>query len=306
MEERRLSFVVEGDGGRLDHILVDRIPDLSRSRLQKLIRGGLVMVNGKIITKTGFQLEGGEAVLATVPAARESRLEPEAIDLDIVFENEDLIVINKPPGMVVHPSVGHQSGTLVHAVLAHAPDLRGVGDEKRPGIIHRLDKDTSGLIVVAKHDQAMAWLQSQFKHRTVEKSYLALVDGRPHTPNGRIEAPIGRHPSQRKRMAVVPASRGREALTVFHTLENFSRHTLLDVHPRTGRTHQIRVHLAYIDLPIVGDRVYGHRKPSLPIARLFLHAASLTIKLISGEPVTFTASLPDDLQVVLDELRAMD
>lgn len=306
MEERRLKFVVEGEGGRLDHILVDRIPDLSRSRLQKLIRAGQVTVDGQIVTKTGYQLEGGENVATIIPAPKPASLDPEPIRLDIIFENDDLIVVNKPPGMVVHPSAGHQSGTLVHAVLAHAPDLRGVGEERRPGIIHRLDKDTSGLIVVAKHDQSMSALQAQFKARTVEKRYLALVDGHPQTPSGRIEAPIGRDPGHRKRMAVVSASRGREALTIFHTVENLNQHTLLEALPRTGRTHQIRVHLSYIGIPIVGDRLYGRRRPSYPIARHFLHARGLTLQLPDGKQASFEAPLPPDLQTVLDELRALE
>lgn len=306
MKDRRLDFVVEGDGGRLDHVLVDQVPDLSRSRLQKLIRAGKVSVDGQIVTKTGFKLEGGESVATTIPAPRPSSLQPEPIDLDIIFEDNDLIVVNKPAGMVVHPSAGHQSGTLVHAILAHAPDLRGVGEERRPGIIHRLDKDTSGLIVIAKNDQAMAALQAQFKERTVEKRYLALVDGKPRTSSGRIEAPIGRDPSHRKRMAVVPLSRGRESLTIFHSLENLDRHTLLEVFPRSGRTHQIRVHLSYIGVSIVGDRLYGRRKPSHPLSRQFLHAAGLTITLPGEDRATFEAPLPQDLQSALEELRAME
>jgi 23S rRNA pseudouridine1911/1915/1917 synthase len=306
VEDRRLRFVVKGEGGRLDHILVDQVPDLSRSRLQKLIRAGKVTVDGQIVTKTGYQLEGGESVTTVIPAPKPASLQPEPIDLQIVFENDDLMVVDKPAGMVVHPSAGHQSGTLVHAILAHAPDLRGVGEERRPGISHRLDKDTSGLIVIAKHDQAMAALQAQFKERTVEKRYLALVDGTPNTSSGRIEAPIGRDPSHRKRMAVVPLSRGRESLTIFHTLERLSRHTLLEVFPRTGRTHQIRVHLAYIGVPIVADRLYGRRKTSYPLSRQFLHATELTITLPGDERMTFEAPLPPDLQGALDELRALD
>jgi 23S rRNA pseudouridine1911/1915/1917 synthase len=306
VEDRRLSFVVEGVGGRLDHILVERNPDLSRSRLQKLIRSGLVTVNGQVVTKTGFKLEGGESVATLIPAPKEPLIDPEPIHLDIIFENDDLIVINKPPGMVVHPSPGHDSGTLVHAVLAHAPNLRGVGGERRPGIIHRLDKDTSGLIVVAKNDKAMTVLQAQFKDRTIEKRYLALVDGSPQTSSGRIETPIGRDPSHRKRMSVVPASRGRESLTIFHSLEKLSQHTLLEALPRTGRTHQIRVHLAYIGIPILGDRLYGRRRPSHPISRHFLHAQGLTLQLPDGEQVSFEAPLPQDLQLVLDELRALE
>lgn len=304
MSGRRLRFQADPPGGRLDRLLVPLLPDLSRTRIQRLIREGHVLVEDRPVTKPGYRLEGGEWIEVDLPPAAPSRLEPEPIPLDVVFENEDVIVVNKPAGMVVHPSAGHPSGTLVHAALAHAPDLRGVGGELRPGVVHRLDKDTSGLILLAKHDAAHRWLQAQFKQRQVEKMYLALVDRHPPTPVGRIEAPIGRDPRYRQRMAVVPEGRGREAITEYRRLEAFPEHELLEVHPITGRTHQVRVHLAFLGCPVAGDRVYGRRKPSVPLERHFLHAARLRLRLPGDEvPRTFEAPLPDELEAVLDLLR---
>lgn len=305
MTGRIVEFVVPGPGSaRLDKALVAQIPDFSRSRLQALIRDGLVSVDGQAAGKGGLMLEPGQVVRIALPEPEPSDLTPEAIPLNIIFENSDLIVINKPAGMVVHPSLGHSSGTLVHAVLAHAPDMQGVGGEQRPGIVHRLDKDTSGLILVAKNDLAHHWLQEQFKARKVKKVYLALVDGTPPTPEGRIEAAIARDPSKRKRMAVVSTGRGRESITEYKTLESFSSHTLIEAHPHTGRTHQIRLHLAFLGTPIVGDEVYGRRNATLPVSRQFLHASRLSILLPNETtPRTFTAPLPDDLAEILQKLR---
>jgi 23S rRNA pseudouridine1911/1915/1917 synthase len=206
--------------------------------------------------------------------------------------------------MVVHPAAGHAQGTLVNAVLAHDPDLEGIGGEQRPGIVHRLDKDTSGLILIAKNDHTLRWLQDQFRLREVRKIYHALSDGHPPTPTGRIEAAIGRDPSQRKQMAIVPDEKGRTSVSEYRVLESFTDHTLFEVHPETGRTHQIRLHLAFIGCPIVGDVVYGKKHPTLPIKRQFLHAARLTITL-PGEtaPRTFESPFPPDLQYVLDFLH---
>jgi 23S rRNA pseudouridine1911/1915/1917 synthase len=284
--------------------LVTQVPAFSRNRLQNLIRSGYVKVNGEVISKPGFRLDGGEAVEVIIPAPIPSTLKAEPIPLDIIFENEDMMVINKQAGMVVHPSAGHASGTLVHAALAHAPDIMGVGGVKRPGVVHRLDKDTSGLILFAKNDTAHNELQAQFKKREVGKKYLALVDGQPPTPAGRIEAPIGRDPGHRKKMKVLPPGKGREAISVFHTLEAFSQHTLLEVKPKTGRTHQIRVHLAFLGCPIVGDRDYGQKKQTLPVDRMFLHAAELTFTLPGDDRArSFEAPLPSELETVLDQLR---
>jgi 23S rRNA pseudouridine1911/1915/1917 synthase len=240
----------------------------------------------------------------SIPPPKTSLLEPESIPLDIIFENNDLILVNKPAGMVVHPAAGHSSGTLVHAALAHAPDIEGVGGVQRPGVVHRLDKDTSGLILLAKNDRAHRWLQDQFRDRQVEKVYLALVDGHPPTPEGRVEASIGRDTTQRKRMSVTPPHKGREAVTEYRTREAFTKHTLLEIHPLTGRTHQIRVHMAFLECPVAGDLVYGNRHATIPIQRHFLHAYRLKV-IIPGEavPRTFEAPLPDELTSVLEGLR---
>jgi len=292
------------DKQRLDVFLTTCLPEFSRARLQGLIKDGFVTVDGEAVTKNGLNLEMGEKVGIRIPPPLPSTLIAEDISLDIIFENEDLLVVNKPAGMVVHPSPGHDRGTLVHAALGHVPDLKGIGGEERPGIVHRLDKDTSGLIVVAKNEQAHRWLQDQFRSRVVEKIYLTLVDGKPPTPTGRVEAPIGRNTTHRKLMAVVPIEKGREAVTEYRTLESFPGHTLLEIHPLTGRTHQIRVHLAFLGCPVVGDAVYGKHKPTVAIDRQFLHAHRLKITL-PGEkqPRLFEAPLPEDLQRVLKELR---
>jgi len=299
-----LFRVAEGESQRLDKFLVACLPDLSRARLQTLIKEGQVSVDGHPVTKSSLILMPGQQVTLNLPAPEATKLEPEAIPLEVVFENADLLVINKPAGMVVHPAAGHSTGTLVHAALAHIPDLEGIGGELRPGVVHRLDKDTSGLILMAKNDRAHRWLQDQFRQRTVSKIYLALTDGAPPTPIGRVEAPIGRDPSHRKKMAITTPQKGREAVTEYRVLESFSGYTLIEAHPLTGRTHQIRLHLAFLGCPIVGDTIYGHKHSSLPLERHFLHAARLTICL-PGEssPHTFEAPLPPELQSILVDLR---
>ncbi|HEY70312.1 MAG TPA: RluA family pseudouridine synthase [Anaerolineae bacterium] len=304
MNEQHLHFRASGTGGRLDHQLVEHAPEHSRNRLQQLIRQGKVTVNGETVTKTGFRLEGGELVEVVIPATAVTDLRPEVIPLDVVYEDTDVLIVNKAAGMVVHPSPGHRAGTLVNAALAHAPDIQGVGGELRPGVVHRLDKDTSGLVVLAKHDQALRMLQQQFKQRAVEKVYLGLVDGKPPTRSGRVDAAIGRGRRYRKRMVVLPEGKGRAAKTAYHTLESFQEHTLLEIRPETGRTHQIRVHMAFLGCPIAGDKVYGRRKATISIRRHFLHAQRLTLTLPSErEPQAFQAAMPDELAAVLDQLR---
>jgi 23S rRNA pseudouridine1911/1915/1917 synthase len=304
VSERRFQIEVAPPGDRLDLVLVAHIPDISRTRLQRLIRAGLVVVDGVPVTKVGFRLEGGEIVEARIPTPKPYKLQAEPIPLNVVYEDSNLILVNKPAGMVVHPSAGHDTGTLVHAVLAHSPDIEGIGGEIRPGVIHRLDKETSGLIILAKNDQTHQAIQEQFKAREVEKAYLALVEGHPPTPEGRIETPIGRDPRRRKRMTVRPPGKGREAITIYRTLERFPEHSLLEVRPLTGRTHQIRVHMAYLGCPIAGDRVYGRRKSKLPIKRHFLHASRLTFR-FPGEKEArlFEAPLPSDLGDILEKVR---
>ncbi len=306
MSETIRTFTVSaGQTGRLDKYLVECLPDLSRARIQNLIKDEKVTVSGKVTTKTGHDVEPGDEVIIVIPPLQSSELIPEDIPLDIVFQNEDLVIINKPAGMVVHPAAGHYSGTLVHAALAAIPDLQGIGGEERPGIVHRLDKETSGLIVMAKNEKTHRWLQDQFKTRTVKKVYLALVDGKPPTPTGRIEAEIARDPSHRKQMAVVSDGRGRPAVTEYQTLEQFADFTLLEAHPLTGRTHQIRLHLAFLGCPIVGDTVYGHKKSSLVLDRHFLHAARLSLRFPGEKELhTFEAPLPPELLKVLVEVRS--
>lgn len=304
MSDQLWVFSVDLVNERLDKYLVTCLPDFSRSRLQGLIRDGFVRVNGKLVAKSGYLVERGQQIEVRIPPSVPTLLLPEAIPLEVIYEDGDLIIVNKPAGMVVHPAAGHSTGTLVQAVLAHVPGLQGINGELRPGVVHRLDKDTSGLILMAKNDGALRWLQNQFRLRKVVKSYLALVDGAPPTPTGRVEAPIGRDPSHRKRMAIVSAEKGRQAVTEYCTLENYIHHTLLEAHPLTGRTHQIRLHLAFLHCPITGDTLYGHRHPTVEIERHFLHAARLTIQL-PGETQsrTFEAPLPLDLKKVLEKLR---
>jgi 23S rRNA pseudouridine1911/1915/1917 synthase len=289
---------------RLDKFLVEQLQEFSRSRLQGLIADGLVDVDGRPAKKAGQTIETGSSVTVRIPPPVPTDLVREEIPLDILFENEELLVVNKPAGMVVHPAVGHASGTLVNAVLGYDPEIEGIGGEERPGVVHRLDKETSGVILLAKNERAHRWLQDQFRLRKVEKTYLALVDGKPPTPTGRVETYIGRDPSHRKQMAVVPESRGREAISEYRTLESFRAHTLLEFHPLTGRTHQIRLHCAFLGCPIVGDEIYGRKKQSIKMGRHFLHARSLKI-ILPGEkqPRVFEAPLPDGLEQVLDSLR---
>ena len=253
MTEQLLSFTCRSEqAGRLDKFLVICLPEFSRARLQGLIRDGMIRVNGKTAEKSGLIVEAGAQVDVHIPPVQPSDLTPEHIPLEIVFENNDLIVVNKPAGMVVHPAAGHAGGTLVNAALAHAPDLEGISGEQRPGLVHRLDKETSGLILLAKNDHAFHWLQEQFRQRKVVKIYQALVEGHPPTPTGRIEASIGRDPSHRKKMAITTESKGRDAVSEYAVLETFPSYSLLEVHPLTGRTHQIRVHMAFLGCPIAG------------------------------------------------------
>ncbi len=295
---------LESNPVRLDVFLAEQLPDLSRSRTQALIKTGNVLVNGAVPRKTGHALEAGDEIQVTLPPVQPSGLAAEDIPLDVLFENSSVLVINKPAGLVVHPAPGHGSGTLVNAVLAHAPEIEGIGGEQRPGIVHRLDKDTSGVILVAKNDRAHQFLQEQFRTRQVQKTYLALVDGIPPTPQGVIEAAIARDNHSRDRMALVAEHRGRMAVTEYATLESFPQHTLLEAHPVTGRTHQIRLHLAFLGTPVVGDRTYGRKKSSLPINRHFLHAYRIVIRLPGEEqPRTFIAPIPEELEKILQSLR---
>lgn len=297
----RLTVPADAVGLRLDKFLADALPDLSRATLQRLIRNGDIRIDGRA-ARPSQRVAGGETLVVNVPPPAPLDVAPAPdISLDIVYQDADLLVLNKPAGLVVHPASGHADDTLVNALLAHVPDLAGIGGVQRPGIVHRLDKDTSGLLLVAKNDAAHQALQAQFKDRSVDKLYLALVDGRVSPPRGLIDAPIGRDSRDRKKMAV--AITGRPAQTEYRTLETLADMSLVEVRLLTGRTHQIRVHLASIGYPIVGDRLYGRRKTRHAIGRQFLHAWRLAFDLpASGERVTFTAPLPDDLRELLAQL----
>ena len=310
-----------GEGQRLDRWLAEQLPDRSRSEIQRWIKEGLVAVDGQI-ARASARLEQGQQIELAIPEiAPPADLAPEALPLTIVYEDDDLLVVDKPAGMVVHPAPGHSGGTLVNAVLHHCPQIEGVGGERRPGIVHRLDKETSGLIVVAKNDHAHRFLQAQFKDRTVYKEYLALVEGRLTPARGRITAPIGRHPDDRKRQAVLPVdpqtgvSAGRDAITDYNVLGVYAApgtssgapattFSLVSAELHTGRTHQIRVHFAWYKHPVVGDTVYGLRKQRLKLDRHFLHAHRLRLRLpATGEAREFVAPLPAELQAILDQLE---
>ena len=286
-------------GERLDVFIARRLAPMTRSRVQKLIEEEKVTVDGRS-ERASHRLAEGEAVSVTVPPAREGSAQAEDIALDIIFEDADIVVINKPPGMTVHPSPGHLTATLVNAILAHCKDLSGIGGVLRPGIVHRLDRDTSGVILVAKNDDAHNALARQLKERTVEKTYLALVEGTPKPAEGIIDAPILRDPRNRQRMAVIEG--GRDSVTAYKVIERYEGYSLVEARPKTGRTHQIRVHFQAIGHSIVGDKFYG--KPSKLVSRQFLHASSIALAHPrTGEPVGFSAELAPDLRAALRKLR---
>lgn len=270
MTEQIMVVTTQEPGERLDKYLANLLPAVSRARLQQLIKDGAATVDGRVVNKPSHRLEPGQLIEISIPPLEPQPLEPESIPLDIIYQDDDLVIVNKPPGMVVHPAVGHQSGTLVNALLARFEQLAVVAGKRRPGIVHRLDKDTSGLVVVALTEAARLQLKRQFQERMVHKVYLALTAGIVSPPHGIIDAPIGRDPRNRKRMAVVPD--GREAITEYHTIEVLGSHTLIKALPKTGRTHQIRVHLAFLGYPVAGDTVYGRQREALPLPRQFLHA----------------------------------
>lgn len=288
---------------RLDKFLAQSEPEFSRVQFQQLIAEGGVLVDGEVQQKPAFKLEAGSTVSYSLPQHEEARLLHQEIAVDVIYVDENVIVVNKPAGMVVHPGAGNTQDTLVNAILCLWPEVAQVGEAERPGIVHRLDKETSGVLILARNETAYNWLVRQFKSRKTQKTYLALVDGEPPTPTGRVEAAIGRDEKIRQRMAVVYGDKGKNAISEYHTLEKFADHTLLEVHPLTGRTHQIRVHLAFLGCPVTGDKIYGRRKQSIQMPRFFLHAYKLSIKLPGDEePTEFTAPLADDLKDVLSTL----
>jgi len=292
------SFVADKPGARLDKYVCEKCPELSRTYVQKLITDCYITVNGRKV-KAGLKLNAGDKLTISIPPVPPSTLSPEAIPLNIIYEDDDLLVIDKPAGLTVHPAPGHPSHTLVNAILSHFPDLADTGDSLRPGIVHRLDKDTSGVMVVARNSAAQVNLISQFKAHSVVKAYLVLVKGHLTPEDGVIEAPIGRDPRNRKRMAVVDG--GREARTQYHVIKYLGDYTLLEVRPETGRTHQIRVHLSAIGYPVVGDKMYGVK--SAYLLRQFIHASRLGFNLPStGEYVEFKSDLPTDLEQALKDI----
>ncbi len=299
-----LEFTADSPGERLDKIIAAHVGErLTRTQVQTLIHDGLVTVNGAAV-KAGVKLKGGERITVEVPPPREDKtVEPEPIDLKIVYEDDDLAVIDKPAGLVVHPGAGNEHGTLVNAILARWPQIAQMNyAPKRRGIVHRLDKDTSGLILIAKNAPTLHRLMGQFQKRTVEKEYIALAERAPKTPTGRIEVPIGRDPANRRKMA--PQREGRPAISEFTVTERFpDGRALIRVKLLTGRTHQVRVHLAFLGAPLVGDGLYGHRHQPLMHGQ-FLHAARLCFDHPrTGERMCFESPLPPRLEAVLADLR---
>jgi 23S rRNA pseudouridine1911/1915/1917 synthase len=303
VERHALVVDPSASGARLDRWLAARVPSLSRARLQSLIDAGLVLVEGRP-RKAAHRLAGGERVEVSVPPPPPETLVPEPVALAIVHEDEHVLVVDKPVGMVVHPGAGHAGGTLAAAVLAHAPQVAGVGGPRRPGIVHRLDRQTSGLLVLAKTARAYEVLTRQLAARTVSRRYLAVVHGHPTPDAGTIDRPIGRHPTDRTRMAVRPPGQGRRAVTLWRVLQRFPRFTLVEARLQTGRTHQIRVHLASLGHPVVGDEVYGARRASpVPLDGHALHAIELAFDHPhTGVRMNFVSPLPARMERLLSHL----
>jgi len=315
MPPKTLIVTDSHSGKRLDLFIQHHEAYSSRNRIQALIRDGLALVNGKA-EKPGYKVKPGDSITLELPERPVREVLPENIPLHVVFEDDHMVVLNKPPGLVVHPAPGNYTGTLVNALLYHYGSLpstgrgtlEGAGSEReRAGIVHRLDKDTSGIMVVARTDQALKALTKQFKDRVVQKKYLALVSGVIKKGSGTIEAAIGRHVKERKRISVHTAS-PREAVTLFKVKERFKNATLVEVEIKTGRTHQIRVHMAHAGFPVLGDRTYGGAKAAkagtLEIPRQMLHAESLSLlHPVTGTPLTFIAPPPPDMAAVIERLR---
>ena len=298
-----MVFKAEVKGQRLDVFVVEHCPELSRSHVQKLIEQGMVLVDGAQ-RKANYKLRGTEEVQVSVPEAEPITAAPEDIPLDILYEDKDIIVVNKARGMVVHPASGVYSGTLVNALLHHCQDLSGINGEIRPGIVHRLDKDTSGVMVCAKNDTAHLDLAEQIRTKTAHRTYLAIVHGNIKEEAGIIKGDIGRHPTDRKKMAIVREN-GKPAVTHFKVLERFGEYTLVECKLETGRTHQIRVHMTSIGHPLVNDPKYGPKKSSpFAIQGQALHSLQLTLTHpVTKEEMTFTAPVPSDMEKILTGLR---
>ncbi|WP_026736659.1 RluA family pseudouridine synthase [Fischerella sp. PCC 9605] len=301
-----ISLQVEEQAERLDRYLAEKCTDLSRSRIQQLIEQGQVQLNGKVCTSKKTGVKVGDRISLEIPPAEPLELAAEDIPLDILYEDDQLLILNKPAGLVVHPAPGHPDGTLVNAILAHCPNLPGIGGVQRPGIVHRLDKDTTGAIAIAKTEHAHQHLQAQLKAKTAQREYLGVVYGVTKTESGTVNLPIGRHPVDRKKMAVVSTEQGgRQAVTHWRILERLGNYTLMHFQLETGRTHQIRVHSAHMGHPIVGDPVYssGH-SIGVNLPGQALHAWRLRLQHpISGQWIEVTASPPQTFTTLLEVLR---
>lgn len=301
--------VEAADSIRLDSWIAQTVESLSRARAQKLIEQGAVQINGAVCDRKKAMVAQGDRIQIEVPEAAPYELIAEDIPLDILYEDDQLMMINKPAGMVVHPAAGHDTGTLVHALLFHCgAQLTGVGGVQRPGIVHRLDKNTTGVMVVAKTEAALHSLQSQIQAKTAQREYLGIVHGAPKAPQGSVDEPIGRHPQHRKKMGIVPIEKGgRSALTHWKTLERLGNYTLVQFQLQTGRTHQIRVHSAYMGHPIVGDPDYGSSKmPGLKLSGQALHAFRLTLTHpITQATITGVAPMPERMEKLLVRLRTL-
>lgn len=302
-----MTYIAEPDNGageRIDKFLSDNMADVTRSRIKKLILDGNLRVGDTVVTKANYKLKPGDKLTVTIPEADDAEIIAEDIPLEIVYEDSDMLVVNKPQGMVVHPAAGNYSGTLVNALLWRCGDsLSGINGEKRPGILHRIDKDTSGLLLVAKNDKAHQFLSEQIKEHSLTRAYKALVHGNIKSDKGRIDAPIGRHPSDRKKMTITYHN-SREAVTNYNVLERFGKYTFVECILETGRTHQIRVHMSKNGHPIVGDKTYGVKKEEFNLKGQLLHAYKVGfIHPTSLEYMEFTSDLPEYYANVLEVLR---
>ncbi len=299
-----MQFTAQADGERLDVFLTHAMPELTRSAVQRLLSQGAVTCGG-VPVKKNAKTESGKCYELTLPQLRETDLAPQEMALDIVYEDDDVLVLNKPKDMVVHPSAGHADGTLVNALLHHCGDsLSGIGGEKRPGIVHRIDRDTTGLLIAAKNDFSHQALAAQLKDHSLHRIYECIVRGGFREDSGTVNAPIGRHPADRKRMAVTERN-SRDAVTHWQVIARYGQYTHLRCQLETGRTHQIRVHMAYIHHPIAGDPLYGVKKHELGLTSQCLHAKELVfVHPRTGKPVTLTCPLPEEFLRALDRLRA--
>jgi 23S rRNA pseudouridine1911/1915/1917 synthase len=302
-QEKNYWVEEHNSGDRLDLFLTGQNAVLSRSRIQNIISAGLVRVNECPLTKAGYRLKVGDKIHMVIPDPERLTVTPEAISLEIVYEDADLLVVNKPQGMVVHPAAGNYQGTLVNALLYYCHDLSGINGVYRPGIVHRIDKDTSGLLVVTKNDAAHLALAAQIKEHRVKRVYVALVQGHIKVPSGKIDVPIGRHPVHRQKMAVTDRN-AKRAITHFRVLASFSGYTLIEARLETGRTHQIRVHLAYLGHPIVGDPKYGSRQNTFALKGQALHAKILGFHHPrTHQYLEFEVSLPVYFQNLLEKIQ---